>query len=462
MTDATQSPESVQPSESTPESKSGPDEVRRQRGLAIAALCKITLKNGYYWVPSQTGSGAYKVDLKPLPPMPKCTCPDYTERRKACKHVYAVEYYLSREKHPDKPEPVKRTVTIKETTAPRPTYRQNWPAYNAAQVNEKAKFQTLLADLCRGIEEPSRPPKRGGQPFKLADVTFAAVFKVYSTVSGRRFSCDLSDAHERGYLSRLPHYNTVFSYFENPALTPILQSLIAESARPLKAVEVDFAVDSSGFSTSRFIRWIDHKYGQPKQQYDWVKCSLMTGVKTNVVTAVEIDERYANDCPKFIPLLNETLSRGFKLREVSADAAYSTYDNLDAVEKVGATPFIAFRAVANPSRPGAYEKMFHYFSLRRDEFLAHYHKRSNVETTFSMIKAKFGDHLRSKTDTAMVNESLAKVLCHNVCCLISAHYELGIASDFWGVDAITQSESTASEVAAAPALDELIDALAWI
>jgi hypothetical protein len=38
--------------------------------------------------------------------------------------------------------------------------------------------------------------------------------------------------------------------------------------------------------------------------------------------------------------------------------------------------------------------MFHLFQFRRDEFLAHYHKRSNVETTFSMIKAKFRDHVR--------------------------------------------------------------------
>ena len=34
-----------------------------------------------------------------------------------------------------------------------------------------------------------------------------------------------------------------------------------------------------------------------------------------------------------------------------------------------------------------------------------YHKRSNVESTFSMIKAKFRDHVRSKTPVAMVNES---------------------------------------------------------
>ena len=80
---------------------------------------------------------------------------------------------------------------------------------------------------------------------------------------------------------------------------------------------------------------------------------------------------------------------------------------------------------------GAWKKMFHYFQFRRDEFLAHYHKRSNVESTFSMIKAKFGDHLRSKADVAMVNEVLCKIICHNICCLIQEAHELGITTEFW-------------------------------
>src|ERR671924_1861732 len=62
---------------------------------------------------------------------------------------------------------------------------------------------------------------------------------------------------------------------------------------------------------------------------------------------------------------------------------------------------------------------------------AHYHKRSNVESTFSMIKAKFRDHVRSKTDAAMRNEVLYKILCHNICCVIQAMYELGIEPTFW-------------------------------
>ena len=75
--------------------------------------------------------------------------------------------------------------------------------------------------------------------------------------------------------------------------------------------------------------------------------------------------------------------------------------------------------------------MWHYFNLRRDDFAAHYHKRSNVESTFSMMKRKFGDSLRSRTDVAMVNEALCKVLCHNLVVLIHETIELGLEPICW-------------------------------
>jgi hypothetical protein len=55
-----------------------------------------------------------------------------------------------------------------------------------------------------------------------------------------------------------------------------------------------------------------------------------------------------------------------------------------------------------------------------------------------MIKAKFRDHVRSKTDVAMANEVLCKVLCHNICCLTQSLYELGIEPTFWAKDASAQ------------------------
>ena len=91
-------------------------------------------------------------------------------------------------------------------------------------------------------------------------MTFAMAFKVYSTVSGRLFISDLRDAHAKGYISSLPCYNSIFNYFESEALTPYLQMLIEESSLPLASIERDFAVDSSGLSTCRFVQWVRAKY----------------------------------------------------------------------------------------------------------------------------------------------------------------------------------------------------------
>jgi transposase len=77
-----------------------------------------------------------------------------------------------------------------------------------------------------------------------------------------------------------------------------------------------------------------------------------------------------------------------------------------------------------------WSKMYHLYHFKKDEFLPHYHKRSNVESTFMAIKAKFGDAVRSRNGVAQINEVLCKVLCHNVCVLIQSMYELGIQPQF--------------------------------
>jgi hypothetical protein len=160
--------------------------------------------------------------------------------------------------------------------------------------------------------------KAGRNPVLLSDAVFAATFKVYSTVSTRRFSCDLKDTCERGYVTKLIHYNSICAYLENQALTPIYHGLIARSARPLASVEADFAVDSSEFSSSKFDRWFDEKYGCERSKHRWVKMHLCCGVKTNIVTAVRILDKDANDCPRLLPIpasrISQPLPQAFKCR----------------------------------------------------------------------------------------------------------------------------------------------------
>jgi transposase len=407
--------------------------LRQARGLEIATTQPITQENGVWIVPSQASSKTYTVNLH----IQTCTCADFEAHRVKCKHIHAAEAALRHEQGLDIPVPEKRI---------RVTYKQQWEAYNKAQTHEKEKFQELLYALCQNIEDlPRKNANAGRSRLPLGEMIFAVCFKVFSLVSGRRFISDLREAQRRGYISKTPHFNSIFNYLELPEMTACLKDLIIESSLPLKTVEFDFAVDSSGFSTGIYQKWSEAKWGGARTVYgdkqpnevnrmDWLKVHLMCGVKTNIVTSVEVTSAHAGDYPQFAPLVNQT-SRNFVMNEVSADKGYSGSKNLQLVLVKGAQPYIDFKsnATANSTdkrQTQVWKRMYHFYQYNQAEFMRHYHKRSNVETTFSMIKGKFGERLRSKTETAQKNEVLCKILCHNLCCLVQSMYELGIDADF--------------------------------
>ena len=404
-------------------------DARQEKGLVIAATSKIE-KNRLGWkVPSQSSNGSYIVNLDHGEPF--CTCPDYESRHQPCKHIHAVEYVIQRETKPD--------GTTTYTEAIRVTYNQDWTAYNEAQTHEQEHFVTLLRDLCNGIQQPEY---RFGRPrLPLSDIVFGLVYKSYTTLSGRRFTTALKQAQTDGLISKAGHYNSEFRYLENPELTPLLKTLIEQSASPLKSIESDFAVDSSGFATTTYDRWFDHKWGKVRSKNKWVKAHLMCGVKTHTVTSVEVTPTESADAPQLPALVNST-AQTFNVREVSADKAYSSKRNLRVIDDIGATPYIPFKSFCNGTqRHGAFDslwdKMWHFYEFNRPTFLERYHKRSNVETTMSMIKGKFGGSVRSKSPIAQVNEVLCKILCHNICVLIQSIYELGLEPTFWTSEAKT-------------------------
>ena len=310
---------------------------------------------------------------------------------------------------------------------PRKTYPQDWPAYNAAQTSEKDTFKILLADLCSGIRQPEYDYGRPRLP--VADMVYTAVSKVYAGFSARRFDSDVREAHRQGFIDTPPSFNTVNRYIANPGLETIITGLVERSAAPLSIVESEFAIDSSGFSTCRFDRWYDAKWGKDRSQREWLKAHIVTGIKTNIVTSVEITNGTANDSPVLPRLVDNTASR-FSMAEVSADKAYLSNKNLRHIEGHGAVPFVPFKSNTTGRGSPMWRRLYAYFMLYEAEWAAHYHKRSNVETTFSMVKGKFGDSVRAKSYPGQVNEILLKMLCHNICVLIQTMHELGVTPDF--------------------------------
>lgn len=387
-------------------------DARQQRGMAIAAGGGARIEGGAWRVRSQSSGRRYRVN----PHADACTCLDHDATGMRCKHVWAVIFTMTAETNAD--------GSVTQTG--RMTYAQDWSSYNAAQTCEKDTFMSLLADLCATIPQPEQA---NGRPrLALSDMVYAMTFKVFSRFSSRRFTSDLREAQARGYITKTPHFNSVTGYMSKPEMTPLLQDLIVTAALPLRDLESDFAIDSSGFATSRFERWLDEKHGIARHQrrHDFVKAHVVVGTRTNVVTAAEITDWKGSDTIAFPALVRDT-AKDFDVTALSADKAYSTKANAEVIEEIGAEGFVPFKSNTKPvlGVGSAWNRMYHRFAADPETFMARYHRRSNVETTFAMVKSKFGDSVMSKSTTGQVNEVLCKLLAHNVVVVGQAAIEYG-------------------------------------
>ena len=310
-----------------------------------------------------------------------------------------------------------------------PKYGRDYGLYDLSQKTEKEGFLKLLAELCSRIHEPEQG--MGRPRMSMADMAFATAYKVYSLFSLRRFTTDLAGAKALEYIDRIPNFNTISKYMNIADMTPMLMDLVTASAIPVNGLDSMALVDSTGFSTSRFVNWFGKKHGNAQDRKEWMKAHCAFGNTTKVVMAVEIsgwEGPGTGDNSHFVPLM-ERASKYFEFDAVAADKAYSARRNFDLMELADKTLYVPFKS--NAVRPdftdvSGWARMYHFFHFQKEAFYSHYHQRSLSETAFHMIKSKYGDAIRSKATVAQINEVLAKVLCHNIVEVHKASVMMGL------------------------------------
>ena len=306
----------------------------------------------------------------------------------------------------------------------------NWRAYNNSQTREKIIVLSLLNELGNLVEGcPYSGKGRHPQPAK--HMIFCMCMKVYCGTSSRRLISDLELCRNKNFINSVPHFNSLLNYFDNRNITKHLKYLIELSALPLAQIEDKFAIDSTGFSERRYMeRW---SFARQKfsmhQQYKKAHC--IYGVYSNIIPQAIITDGKEADSPRFIELLQNTADN-FNVAEISADMAYNSRENAQFSEQLGITPYIPFKKNATGKSRGApaWNKMFKYFKNAREEFMKHYHLRSNAESGFFMLKQRFGDFLFLKDSISQTNEILCKILCHNLCVLAQELYLSNIEINF--------------------------------
>jgi len=318
---------------------------------------------------------------------------------------------------------------IDKISSPRKTYPQDWKSYNCAKTKEKTISLQLLIELLDNIIEDKQSV--GRPSFSLKEQVITMFIYCYCGFSARRAISDLEFLKQREILSETPHFNSVLNFFKQLKMIKLLSELVEITSMPLRMFEENFVIDSTGFSTSIFERWFDIRTQSETKKRSWMKVHLICGSRTNIITSIAVTNGTVADCPQLIPLVKKT-SKIFDMKELSADKAYLSRANLTVVASIGAIPFIPFKSNSREKSRGSvlWKQMWLFFYENQEEFLKHYHQRSKVESTFSMVKRCYGNHLRMRTETSQINEVLMKCLCHNLAVLVQESFELGINIDF--------------------------------
>lgn len=314
------------------------------------------------------------------------------------------------------------------------TYPQDWPQYERACSREKLMFFRLLKDAVDHLEVGYEYKGNGRPPVYYGDIIKSLCIRTYSSYSSWRAESELKIARSMGIIDQVYKRSTLNKHLKNSKITPLLHQLYKVIAEPIAPLELYFAVDATGISNKygnpHWIK-IRHTKEELKQRKEYSKLHIITGCKTNIITKAFITKGNTHESPYLKPLLDET-ARYFDIKEVMADAGYLSKENVKAITSIGAVPFIWGKRNVNVPMKGysPWGAMLRLWKKHQMYFAEHYHKRSNVESTFSMLKRKFGDYCRAKTPVSQENEILAKIVCHNAVVLAEALLTYDLKPEF--------------------------------
>lgn len=305
---------------------------------------------------------------------------------------------------------------------------REFSAYDKARTNEYSHFKELLNELLFLTIKEDPTIKMGRTRISDKDRLFAMIMTTYHKADLRKAVSMLKELKEQQWLKKAPSFKSLSNFFNEEKFSTILDDLIRISSLPFVNFEKTIAIDATGFSTSQFARWFNYKWG--KQEGDervWVKLHAATGCNTNCFLSGTVTHCRVADIKMAKDIMGK-VSKKFKVEDFVADKAYSSRELFQFIKDLGLNPYIPFKSNSKGGSKGVHiwKIMYEKFVYERQNYNNHYHKRSNVETNFSMIKERFGKNCKTKNLIAQTNEIKCKMLAVNITLLIQLSYKHNI------------------------------------
>lgn len=294
--------------------------------------------------------------------------------------------------------------------------------YNRIQKNEFLNFMDYVEFLRNKVCKSARMKKM---------ITCLLIWHKFPTLSSRRAESYLLFLRKFNVIKfSIPCFKTLVNYREDGALQKILDELIIESSKPLSKIEHDFGTDATGIKTKLFSTWYSLRIKKRIKKRDHITAHASMGVKSTIVTALNIETEQGKDNVILREHVNIT-HENFDVNEWSGDGMYWSKENCKKISSIGGTPYFKCktgRTAWNGKQTGcpSWREMNTKFINEKEEYGKHYHKRSKLESGNHSKKALHGDKVYSKLKSARVNEETLRWINHNINVLNRAKHEWNI------------------------------------
>jgi len=317
----------------------------------------------------------------------------------------------------------------------RKRYPRDEARYNRIQESEIPLFLACLPGAVRAVlDRESLWQGIGRPPAKLYDILVCLVVKTYFRLSLRRAVGLLSVLKRGGQIEvKIPSFKTLDNYLNDGTTQKYLERLVELSSSLFSSVERCMASDSTGIATTCYSSWFSIRVCKKSRKRDHIMVHITVGTRACVVFALDIRNKQGEDNVIFRSHVKK-IGRRQKVDEWSADAAYLSRDNCDAVVSIGARPWIKIKSNTTGRKRGsqAWKSMVHDWKRHPGIAKKRYHKRSKVESANSAKKRKFGSSVRCRLPVSQRTEEALSWVSYNFSQIPRAQFEFGVMPPFGG------------------------------
>ena len=289
----------------------------------------------------------------------------------------------------------------KEVTVP-------WATYDAYRLGECKR----VLDLRKIFVELDQPVQR--REFQLSQLAVLLLLKLMFDISYRTLASAVNDLsiYQALGMKRGPCYKTIqntMNYLTEGVLMEINQGLIPQATTL-------GCFDSSGMKTHQRGAWIVLRFHLPQHRRDFKKVHLFVDLVSKKILYCLVTEGNASDAKQVKTLLKGC--RWTRVDIILADKGYDTRECFNEITDVGSTPGIPVRRNATTrnywciSRRRAVRAQQQNYPQWSEQ--VNYRMRCVIESIFSGLKRRFGEHLFSVKEQFRRIEMWLRTILWNV------------------------------------------------